>query len=127
MTNTKEVTERIKKLANNSPQLAHEFRFLAGAVFAIDKAEKLKHKNRAGSDKADQGRYLKELEDVLNAIGAGKLPPRQWLAGFYYNTVVARIDACHERLLKSMLSTPPRKGRGKSKTDEMALKVENLL
>jgi len=98
MVKTKEIAERIQNLAKKSPKLTHEYRFLAGAVYALGEAEKLNHKNR--SDHRDPRQHVDELEEVLDLIGKGMPPTKQWLAGFYYNGAIMRIDAIYDRLKK---------------------------
>jgi hypothetical protein len=102
LANVRKVTKRISQLGQSCPKFAHEFRFLAGAVFALASAEKMGHKNRASYVDTDRPRLLVELNAVFNAIGCGKTPPKQWKAGFYYNAAIMRIAACYERLLKAV-------------------------
>ena len=95
--------ERIKILSKLARRLAHEFRFLTGALFALEKAEKLKHKARASYAESDCQHHIDDLEEVLTAIAEGKEePPKQWLAGFYYNSGIMRIVAVYERLKKAV-------------------------
>lgn len=133
---TNSLVERISRLAKSCPELAHTFRFVAGAVWALASARKLGHRNRASYDDADRQRHLDELDEVLRAVRNGVVPPQRWEAGVYYHAAIMRIDACYERLLKAVLKAAgskrlkPRRqqsGQKQSKTEKMAVEIENGL
>ncbi|HUO76632.1 MAG TPA: hypothetical protein VMU21_03555 [Thermodesulfovibrionales bacterium] len=124
--NTEQIIKRIHRLARSCPGLAHEFRFIAGAVFALNSAEKIGHKNRATYVNANRQHHVDELNELLKALSQGTAPPPQWEAGFYYNAAVMRIHASYERILKAILDPAkkvPQK-KGVSRTEKWASKIE---
>lgn len=132
MLDTKKLLERISRLAQSCPELAHTYRFAAGAVFALASAYELGHRNRASYKEVDCLRHLDDLKEVCDSVSNGAAPPAQWQAGFYYNAAIMRIAACYERLLKAVIeainSTPPKTScRRSSTTEQMAKWVENGL
>jgi hypothetical protein len=123
-----QLLERVKKLSKACPKLSHTFRFLTSAILALHKSETLGHKNRAEYAEADRVEHNKELLSTIDDLQRGILPNDRWMAGFYYNAAVMRIDACYERLLKAMpkrstgdVSNP---SRHESKTNRLARGVE---
>lgn len=93
---TERLLGRVKELSKSYPALAHELRFAVGAIWALNQASK-NHKDRASYAERDRKGHLDELQEVIKAIQQGEQPTPKWMAGFYYNAAIMRIDACRER------------------------------
>jgi hypothetical protein len=121
------------KLSSEFPQLTHTFNFMLGAVRSLREAQALGHRSRARYDEKDRRQHLKQLHRAINAVAQGDTPPSVWVAGFYYNSAIMRIDACHERFLKAMLEAvgveakSVRKTRGETDTDALARRLQQSL
>jgi hypothetical protein len=93
----------------------------------------LGHKKRADYDDADGSQHFDELLSTIDIIQKGNLPNNRWMAGFYYNAAIMRIDACYERFLVAMPKVPTASRsnqagqRQDSKTNGLALQVEAYL
>jgi hypothetical protein len=126
------LVDSISRIKKSCPQLAHTFRFVTGAIWALASANKLGHRNRASYGAKDQQLHLDELDEVVHTLRKGATPPQKWEAAFYYNAAILRIDACYERLLTAVLkaipSTFPKSTKQNlSKTEQMARQIESDL
>jgi hypothetical protein len=122
---------RLKVLAVDSPELAHTFSFLTGAVYALREAHARGHRDRADYGEGDRLGHLSRVETVIDAMSGDCQPEGVWVAGFYYNAAIMRIDACYERLLKAVLAASgvrlTKSGRSQSKTNAWASQLEKVL
>lgn len=133
MSTNETIEARLKKLSNGLKGLTHTFNFILGAMMSIREARRLGHKDRADYDESDRTGHLNRFHRAINAVNDGQAPDNDWMAGFYYNAAMMRIDACHERFLKAVLEAvgeDPEKvttNSNEQKTDALARKVEQVL
>ena len=125
------LAQRLENISGDCQELAHTFRFLATAITSLHEAELHGYKDRSTYTDPDRARHFQELLDFFAAVRSGVHPTDQWIAGFYYNASIMRIDACYERLLVALgqalgMVQPPKKSI-KSKTDAYAEAVEGKL
>ena len=83
-----------------APDLVHTWRFAAGAAFAL-----LRRVEVGSSDEAtslEESAFLPRTATLLVKIRLGALVEPEWLAGFWYNAAIMRIDALYERLFRAM-------------------------
>jgi hypothetical protein len=106
---------RLEALSREVPELAHTFSFMVGAVYSLREARARGHRDRADYAETDRADHLRRLHAVVAALSDDGSPQPVWIAGFYYNSAIMRIDACYERFLKAMLeaagATPERKAQ----------------
>jgi hypothetical protein len=122
----------LEALAREIPELTHTFNFLLGAVYSLREACARGYRDRADYAETDRSDHLSRLHTVVAALLADAPLEPVWIAGFYYNAAIMRIDACYERLLKAMLEAAHVKPAGKakrrqSKTDLWASQLERQL
>lgn len=97
-----DLVQNIKKCLANVPELVHCWRFLTGAVYALNQYYQIT--NRYPPSKVnDENKYIQETDDVLTSILDNQPPKESWLRGFYYNAALMRLDAAYERLFKACL------------------------
>jgi hypothetical protein len=122
---------RLLVLSRDIPELTHTFTFLTGAMYALREATSQGYRDRADYSETDRANHLSRLHNVIASLSAGSSLEPVWLAGFYYNAAIMRIDACYERFLKAMLQAAgakPAKGKShRSKTHAWAGQLEQLL
>ena len=127
------LADPLKELSKAFPELTHTFNFLLGAIISLQEARSLDHKNRAEYGASDQRQHLVRFLQAVDDFESGGKPTSIWMAGFYYNSAIMRIDACHERFLKAMLKAAGVKidsiqiGPGETKTDAYARELERSL
>jgi len=75
---------------------------LTGAVFGMQCAVEFEHRSRqvAGARRALS--YRAELRRSQLALSRSERPGRAWLAGFYFNSALARIAAAADRMTKKL-------------------------
>ena len=129
MSDPRDLLNRVKTLSSEFPKLTHTFSFMIGAVYSLRKADEKGHRHRATYDETDRIEHNQRLHEIIDAVAVDEIPEPVWIAGFYYNAAIMRIDACHERFLKAMLEaggvkpqkskkTKPRPKRGPSNWSE---------
>jgi hypothetical protein len=80
---------------------------MAGALYSLLAAAELDYDDtRAFPTLAT---FAGEFNTVLDSIDRDQLPPRSWLAGFYFHSALMRLDAIDSRLEK-VLSRKPAHG-----------------
>jgi len=100
--NLLELANNLKKRLSDVPELVHEWRFLSGVVYALDKYNQISDHSQA-KNSVDKKAYIGETEDVISSILKKQEPPVGWLRGFYYNAALMRLDATYERFFKAYL------------------------
>ena len=95
------VAENVHLLLSNVPELVHSWRFLAGAVYALDQYYQLVDRFPS-LELAEEG-YIAETRKVLSFIKKGQIPAENWLRAFFYNAAAMRLDAAYERFFKACL------------------------
>ena len=123
--------KRLNMLSIECPGLTHTFNFIVGAVYSLREARGLGHRDRVTYGDTDPSEHVHRLKDAIDAVAIGATPEPVWIAGFYYNAAIMRIDACYERLLKAMLEAagvkPAKATGGQPETDAMAGQLERTL
>lgn len=104
------VVDSIQILLSKVPQLAHSWRFLTGAVFALVKYHQLA--DCSPRPDLSEEEYVQETGKILTQIKEGESPVGNWLRGFFYNAALMRLDAAYERFLKACLSPGSEKDKG---------------
>lgn len=131
MSDLRDLLKRVKALSSEFPKLTHTFNFMVGAVYSLREAHGQGHRDRATYDETDRTEHLRRLHEAIDAVAADATPEPVWIAGFYYNAAVMRIDACHERLLKAMLEAagvqPEKAKGGEAETEAWAKQLETTL
>lgn len=130
MSDERVLLKRLGALASELPGLTHTFNFIVGAVYSLSGARGRGHRNRATYGETDRSEHVRRLKEAIDAVAAGATPEPAWIASFYYNAAIMRIDACHERVLKGMLEAAgvkPAKAKGQPETDGMAHQLERTL
>ena len=131
MTDERDVVFRLKQVAGECPMLAHTFRFILSAVHALREARVLEHRDRATYGEGDRPQHVRQLIEAIDAIVADRPLDPTWMAGFYYNSAIMRIDACHERFLKAMVDAanagPVQVAPREAETDAHARHLEAAL
>jgi len=131
MSDLRDLLKRVKALSSDFPKLTHTFNFMIGAVYSLREAHGKGHRHRATYDETDRTQHLRRLHVAIDAVAADATPEPVWIAGFFYNTAIMRIDACHERFLKAMLEAAGVKQqkpkKGEAKTEAWATQLERTL
>lgn len=94
----------LENLISNSPEHIHLWRFIAGAVFALQTYDNLAER-WSKSEQSDEF-YAQEALDVLSSLRSNTTPSANWQRGFFYNAAVMRLDAAWERSLRIILAEP---------------------
>jgi hypothetical protein len=93
------MVRRLGEFWKRNAHLLDLSRFLAGALYSLQRAETLNYQDPREIE-GDRSDHAAELTTLLAVMGGtkegGDLPPA-WEAGFYYNASIMRLDACHER------------------------------
>lgn len=95
------LTQEIKNNLVDFRALLHCWRFLAGVVYALDQYNQIANVCPLATLSDDE--YIQEADNVFASILTNKLPPENWLRGFYYNAALMRLDAAYERFFKAYL------------------------
>ena len=123
--------KRLNMLSRECPGLTHTFNFIVGAVYSLRKARRFGHRDRVTYGDTDPSGHVSRLSDAIDAVAVGAIPEPVWIAGFYYNAAIMRIDACYERLLRAMLAAagvkPEKVTEDQPWTDTMAGQLERTL
>lgn len=123
--------KRLNGLSSECPGLTHTFNFIVGAVYSLHEARGLGHRDRVTYGDTDPSEHVHRLKEAIDAVAVGATPAPVWIAGFYYNAAIMRIDACYERFLKAMLEAagvkPEKAPRDQSESDAMAGQLERTL
>jgi hypothetical protein len=93
----------IQKFIKVTPDLIHTWRFLIGAVYALQYRIQMGTSDESNSPSSHLD-FVKPTETLLKKILTGGKINLKWRAGFWYNAAVMRIDACYERIFRVMLS-----------------------
>jgi hypothetical protein len=92
-----------EQLVLEFPYLIHCFRIGLGAVYALKQARKHRHRERRTWRQADVSKLLPETLLMINQIRSDTAEGT-WLAGFYFNAALMRIDAFYERSLRCLIT-----------------------
>ena len=94
----------LETLIHNAPEHIHLWRFIEGAVFALQSYDDLAVRS-SKSEQTDEF-YRNEAVEMLMNLRSNTPPPPNWLRGFFYNAAVMRLDAAWERSMRIILAEP---------------------
>ena len=117
MTELDDLLKRMKVLSSEFPQLTHTFNFMLGAVYSLREACGRDHRSRYTYDETDRPKHLRRLHEAIDAVAVGALPEPGWIAGFFYNAAIMRIDSCYERFLKAIIKAAGAKLKEPTKSE----------
>jgi hypothetical protein len=96
----REIASRLSTLTASSGQQSTPLNFAFGAIFALQKAEKLEYKSQ---DEPGRGLRMWEQARQLCQEMANESPlptDGEWLAGYFFNDGVVRITVAFEHLVR---------------------------
>lgn len=94
--------DKLKGLILELPGLAAELDFLSGGLFSLFLAHKYRHEGR---HKLPGPMYVANLAHRVGSMKSGAIPAksRRWLAGYFFNSALMRLDMVEERIKESAM------------------------
>lgn len=104
------MNERIKRalsqmkdleVSRSDPWQSSLYNFALGAIYSLARAEQLGYPRQSQEPGRVWQRMDEAMETVLRMLGEDR-PPQQgeWLAGFYFNDAILRLDLAFEHILR---------------------------
>lgn len=108
----KDLGERVSRIDPRNPAERTLYNFAFGALYALGRAVKLRYveqTHRESASPANELRVSKQRAEEVQKLARiladqDELPTQgDWLAGYYYNDALLRVDVCYEQVVRYYL------------------------